>query len=101
MIRTFILAAAAATAAWVALTGNVSAQAVPCGPIKPLEQGLLEKYGERLVGMGLSSGNIFRLYASPNGSWTFAFVKPTHPKMLCIAAAGESWQVIEKPGKEI
>ena len=101
MIRTFILAAAAATAAWVALTGNASAHTVVCGPIKPMEKILLEEYGKRLAGMGLAGGALFRFYTSQKGKWAFAFVKPERPDVLCVVAVGDSWKVIKKPGKEI
>lgn len=67
-----------------------AAAAGPCYPRDELLALLAERYGERPVGAGVSSGHLVELLTRPDGaSWTILIIRPDGT--ACPAAAGEGW----------
>ena len=50
---------------------------------------LRQKYNEKFIGRGTSTGVIVELFVSPNGSWTIIYTAPSGQS--CPVITGENW----------
>lgn len=65
-----------------------------CGPRKTVIEQLGREYSEVPVNRGITSeGALIELLASPSGSWTMLITTPSGRS--CLAAAGESWEMLD------
>lgn len=76
------------------LLAAMPARAAPqCGQRDAVVAQLVEKYGETLRGMGLSSGGVVEVYASAaSGTWTITVTLPTG--IMCLVASGQGFETI-------
>lgn len=79
------------------LCGNAGAQQPAlCGEHDAIVAQLLSKYGESVVGRGISfQGLMMEVFASEAGSWSVLLSSPAGS--ACIVSAGENWETQEPP----
>ena len=68
-----------------------------CAPREVLAKELAKDFGERPVGLGLSTrGSVLELFKSVDGqTWTLVSTRPTG--VSCIMDAGEKWTIEVEP----
>lgn len=90
------LAAAALLCAGVAASTAASAASV-CLPAAEADTELRDKYDEAPIGHGVAAGRLVLLYTAADGSsWTVTVLDP-RSGLMCILAAGESWEELPRP----
>ncbi len=84
--------------AFAAISAPAFAQQQICADRSVIVADLAEKYQERQVSQGITSGgNLFEIYASLHGSWTLVVTLPDS-LLACIVEVGTGWD--KPPGKE-
>ena len=74
-----------------------AAQAPPCGPRSTVIATLGDKYGESIIGRGLTAtGGVLEFYANPaSGTFSAVLSVPQGGAVFsCLVTAGKDWQII-------
>ncbi len=69
-----------------------------CWPYSDVVEELATKYGERVVGLGLTDETpprALQVFASRNGGWTMIVVSSAG--VACTVASGTDWEIISGP----
>ncbi len=79
------------------LASPAAGQSMPCNDRAVVLRVLADKYGEALVGAGVTNrGYLIELLTSKGGeTWTLIVSQPND--VACIIAAGEGWRNREPP----
>lgn len=73
-----------------------------CGDRDQIVVSLSDRWDEQRTGIGLSSsGAVWEIFSSQNGTWTMLVTTPDGP--TCIVSAGEHWDamVVETLGESV
>lgn len=83
----------------IGFANSAQAQEGPsCWPHSRVVTELAAKYGEKVVGRGLTDETfprMFEVFASKNGSWTVMVVSSAG--VACKVASGTDWEIISSP----
>lgn len=72
--------------------GGASASTQRCSPVQKVVAHLSQRFQEKIVGRGISSGEtLILIFASAAGSWTIAEVDTSG--LACLRAAGQGFEV--------
>ena len=84
----------AASALYLAATGDVAAQGRNCAPRAAVVERLATGYGETRQSVGLGSNNaVVEVFASTEtGSWTITVTMPGG--LTCLVASGQSYEAV-------
>lgn len=102
MIRSALAWIGAAPLAFMfaCIAGPAAAQGTPCGSWAEIRAHLLDRFGERLAGTGLTpSGQLLAILVNPEtGTWTALALQPDGS--ACGLTAGTDWaDWAEPPGE--
>lgn len=76
------------------LAAILLAQQSPCGPTGIVEKGIADKYGESIVGAGVTAGGVMFLTSNPEtGTWTVLLRKPGG--MTCVLMGGTGYATLD------
>lgn len=89
----------AVVAAMAAPAGAQGPTGPPCAPRDEVVALLHQRFGEAVVGRGLSAGgSLVEVYASGGGTWTIVATRPAG--VSCLIAAGDAWDgAVPPPSK--
>ena len=76
------------------LAAFLLAQQSPCGPTGAVEKGIADKYGESIVGAGVTPGGVMFLTSNPEtGTFTILLRRPDG--QTCVLMGGTGYATLD------